>query len=55
MATTNGAFKLSAEFKRMLIATPDKHQRGAIKKIFIDGQVAKEAMARQRTRQKDSE
>lgn len=55
MAATNSAFKLSKEFKRMLIATPDKHQRGAIKKIFIDGQVSKEALARQRPRQKDSE
>ena len=55
MTKTNGAFKLSKEFKRMLIATPNKHQRGEIKKIFIEGQVAKEALARQRPRQKDAE
>ena len=55
MAATNGAFKLSAEFKRMLIATDNKHQRGQIKKIFIDGQSTKEAQARRSPRQKDAE
>lgn len=55
MTKTNGAFKLSAEFKRMLIATDNKQQRGEIKRIFIEGQSTKDAQARRSPRQKDSE
>ena len=51
---TSSSFKLSKEFKRMLNVMPNKHQRGQVKKLFIDAEQTKVTMANRRTREKTS-
>lgn len=51
---TSSSFKLSKEFKRMLNVMPNKHQRGQVKKLFIDADHTKDIMSRRRVREKSS-
>lgn len=38
MAKTNASFKLSKSVKRVLATMTNKHQRGEVKKLFIDAE-----------------
>ena len=51
----NGNFKLSRPAKCMLATISDKTRRSAVRKLFIEGEMAKEVHARSKVKIKDTE
>lgn len=49
------SFKMKKQYKRMLAQYIDPHERGRMKRLFIDAQLSEEAAARQPLKLKDKE